>query len=69
MEKPLEPPPPVFQNFRPQDKTIARVTHPSSQIAEKPDVFEGCRNGSDMLLRLLDSKSEAQGNILLTRSI
>jgi len=67
MEKPLEPPPPVFQNFRPQDKTIARVTHPSSQIVEKPDIFAGTKNGSDRLERILDTLNSSQAATFFNR--
>jgi hypothetical protein len=66
MEKPLSPPPPHYDPFRPRDSYIARVVNTAS--LEKPDPFAGCTNGSERLQRLLDNaESELVGNFLLSR--
>jgi hypothetical protein len=66
MGKPLEPPPPIYLPFKPQDPYIARVTN--IEPLEKPDPFAGCANGSDRLQRLLDNAdSDVRANALLTR--
>ncbi len=66
MEKPLSPPPPHYDPFRPRDPFIARVIN--IQPLEKPDIYQGCINGSERLQRLLDNAgSELQGNFLFNR--
>ena len=66
MEKPLEPPPPIYLPFKPQDPYLARVTN--IELLEKPDPFADCTNGSERLQRLLDlAESGPRANVLLTR--
>jgi hypothetical protein len=57
MEKPLAPPPPVYNAFDPQDKWIARVNNIAP--LEKPDPFFDCKNGSDRLARMLEIADES----------
>ena len=52
MEKPLEPPPPLYNQFRPQDSFIARVTDTRSLVEDDP--YSNCGNGSDRLLKMLE---------------
>lgn len=58
MDKPrLNPPPPIYDPSRAQDKFIARVTEINP--LEKPDLFAGCKNGSDRLLRMVEIADES----------
>jgi hypothetical protein len=52
MEKPLEPPPPLYDPFHARDTYIARVDNITP--LEKPDPFAGCKNGSDRLQRMVE---------------
>lgn len=68
MDKPLSPPPPVYDAFKPRDSFIARVTN-TPDLFEKPDPYDDCKNGSDRLVRMLEIAEGTPGgaNHLFTR--
>ena len=69
MEKPLAPPPPVYDQFKPRDSFIARVTDLRPIVADDP--FQGCKNGSERLLKMLelaDAQGPMHGNAVLART-